>query len=87
MIFTYTPLVLAALPFVSGAGVHKLKLKKLPPSLSRNPALEGAYLAEKYGAQLQSPMMGVGGSGRRIPEHLSDTQAGIEGGRRVPLIS
>ncbi|KAG5637376.1 hypothetical protein H0H81_004801, partial [Sphagnurus paluster] len=90
MIFTYTPVVLAALPFVYGAGVHKLKLKKLPTT-SSNPALEGAYLAEKYGAQLQSPMMGVGGSGRRIPtsrngEHLFYTQEDVKGGHHFKVI-
>ncbi|KAF8076439.1 aspartic peptidase A1 [Lyophyllum atratum] len=91
MIFTsYTPLALALLPFVS-AGVHKLKLKKLPPT-SSNPALESAYLAEKYGAQLQAPLMGAGGSGRRVSrptskdgEQLFWTQETVKGGHPVAL--
>ncbi|KAF5387963.1 hypothetical protein D9615_000444 [Tricholomella constricta] len=92
MIFTtYTPLVLALLPFVSAAGVHKLKLKKLPPT-SSNPALESAYLAEKYGAGPQAPLMGAGGSARRLGrptskngEELFWTQEDIKGGHHVPL--
>lgn len=93
MIFSsYTPLVLSLLPFVS-AGVHKLKLKKLPPT-SSNPALESAYLADKYGAQLQTPLIGAGGSGRRVSrpttkdgEQLFWTQETINGGHSVPLNS
>ncbi|KAG5649029.1 hypothetical protein DXG03_000378 [Asterophora parasitica] len=89
MIFTsYTPLVLALLPFVS-ADVHKLKLKKLPPS-SNNPALESAYLAEKYGAGPQTPLMGAGGSARRLPKSKDDDlfwtqQVNGKGGHNVPL--
>ncbi|VDB85378.1 unnamed protein product [Peniophora sp. CBMAI 1063] len=59
--------LLALVPYVAAAGVHKLPLKKLAPAAS-NPALETAYLAEKYGAQssFQMPMAGAGGSGRRL---------------------
>ncbi|KZV75167.1 Asp-domain-containing protein [Peniophora sp. CONT] len=59
--------LLALVPYVAAAGVHKLPLKKLAPAAS-NPALETAYLAEKYGAQssFQTPMAGAGGSGRRL---------------------
>ena len=89
------PLLL--LPFVAADGVHKLKLKKVPPA-SSSPALESAYLAQKYGAQLQVPMMGSGGLGRNIrpgrPSHQDGedifwTQDGIslEGGHNVPLSS
>jgi len=88
-----TPLALfALLPFVAGR-VHKLKLKKIPYT-SANPALETAYLAEKYGTtQLQqTPLMGAGGSGRRIGhpstedgEQLFWTQDMLKGGHNVPL--
>ena len=89
------PLLL--IPFVAADGVHKLKLKKVPPA-SSNPALESAYLAQKYGGQLQVPMMGSGGLGRNIrlgrPTHqdgedLFWTQDSIdlEGGHNVPLSS
>jgi len=69
-----------------------LKLKKLPPAVS-NPALESAYLAEKYGVQ-QTPLMGSGGSGRRISrpskkngEDLFWTQESeeLKGPHHVPL--
>ncbi|KAG6866482.1 hypothetical protein C0991_004000 [Blastosporella zonata] len=85
-----TPSILALLPFVNAAGVHKLKLKKLPPTDS-NPALEGAYLAHKYGASSsQSPLLGAGGSGRRVGhpkdgEQLLWTQDHLKGGHGVPL--
>lgn len=96
MIFTsLTPLVLGLLPFVS-AKVHKLKLHKIPP-VSGNPALESAYLAEKYGSpQLQqTPLMGAGGTGRRVGgrpptrdgEELFWTQDSLKGGHGVPLTS
>lgn len=93
MIFT-TPLVLGLIPLVSAARIHKLKLQKLPPAAS-NPALESAYLAEKYGvpAQPQMPLMGAGGSGRRVnsgvrnDEQLYWTQQELKGGHGVPLTS
>lgn len=87
---------LSLLPFAS-AGVHKLKLQKLPASNS-NPALESAYLSEKYGAEAQLPMMGAGGHGRQLRvakpsfngegEELLWTQdAMTKGGHGVPLSS
>jgi len=74
--------------------VHKLKLKKLPPTTS-NPALESAYLSEKYGgSQFQTPLMGSGGSGRKVrigrpgqdDDELFWTQDLLnKGGHGVPL--
>jgi|ERR1700722_5088781 len=85
---------LAPLLFVpfAAAGVHRLKLQKLPLTLN-NPSLESAYLAEKYGAPSpsQRPLMGAGGAGRRIahPEQkdLFWTQEELKGGHSVPLTS
>ncbi|TFK43494.1 endopeptidase [Crucibulum laeve] len=94
MIFSsLTPFVLALLPFASAGRVHKLKLHKIAPTAS-NPEFEAAYLAEKYGAsqQLQAPLMGAGGSGRRVArpafqngEQLFWTQEELKGGHGVPL--
>lgn len=83
--------ILVVLPFTS-AGVHKLKLNKLPQVLPGN-ALETAYLTEKYGAQThneQLPLMGAGGAGRNIrPPVEQDSfvwdQEFINGGHSVPL--
>lgn len=96
MIFTtLAPLLLSALPLAAAGGVHKMKLKKLPPSTASNPALESAYLAEKYGG-LQAPMMGSGGAGRKMrfarPDRKDDdlywTQEALtKGGHGVPLSS
>ncbi|KAG1907147.1 Asp-domain-containing protein [Suillus fuscotomentosus] len=81
---------LCLLPFAS-AGVHKLKLNKLP-QVSPGHALETAYLAEKYGAApyQQLPLMGAGGAGRHIrpptgEDDLFWTQEVINGGHDVPL--
>ncbi|KAJ8596008.1 Asp-domain-containing protein [Rhizopogon salebrosus TDB-379] len=82
---------LVLLPFAS-AGVHKLKLNKLP-QVSPGHALETAYLAEKYGGQApyqQLPLMGAGGAGRNLRPHTEDddlfwTQEIINGGHNVPL--
>jgi len=83
--------LLTLLPFVSTARVHKLKLSKLAPAQS-NPDFEVAYLAEKYGAAPQAPLMGAGGSGRRVerPTHNGEeplfwTQDQLKGGHNVPL--
>lgn len=83
---------LCLLPFAS-AGVHKLKLNKLPQVLPGH-ALETAYLAEKYGAApyQQLPLMGAGGAGRHIrpptgEDDLFWTQEVINGGHDVPLTS
>jgi len=90
-----SPLLLALLPFVTASRLHKLKLQKLPPA-ANNPELESAYLAEKYGApsQLQMPLLGLGGSGRRIERPTTDgneqlfwTQEELKGGHSVPLTS
>jgi saccharopepsin len=80
------------IPYVAAAGVHKLKLKKIDTALV-NPSLEGAYLAEKYGAQApaQMPLLGSGGQGRRVDSrpHRDDlywTQEDLlNGGHNVPL--
>lgn len=78
------------LPLVS-AEIHRLKLHKIPP-VANNPGLETAYLAEKYGVQSQAPLMGAGGSGRRLrvdgDEDLYWTQEeALKGGHGVPLTS
>ncbi|KAH8105845.1 endopeptidase [Cristinia sonorae] len=87
---------LLILPFVAAEGVHKLKLKKLSSAAS-NPALESAYLAEKYGGgQSQTPMMGLGGTGRNVrlgrPAHYEGEELfwtqndfNANGGHNVPL--
>ncbi|KAH9062721.1 aspartic peptidase A1 [Lactarius vividus] len=80
------------IPYVAAAGVHKLKLKKIDIS-PVNPSLEGAYLAEKYGAltPAQMPLLGTGGQGRRLDSlpHRDDlyrTQEDLlNGGHNVPL--
>ncbi|KIK98049.1 hypothetical protein PAXRUDRAFT_9820 [Paxillus rubicundulus Ve08.2h10] len=82
---------LLLLPFAS-AGVHKLKLQKLP-SVAPGHALETAYLAEKYGTHVpnqQFPLMGAGGAGRNVrPTPDGDdilwTQDLLNGGHNVPL--
>ena len=97
MFFRKLSSLLLLLPFVA-ADVHKLKLKKLQPTV-QNPALETAYLAEKYGAYGQVPMMGAGGSGRNIrltrPSHnelgqelvWTQEEFNVDGGHSVPLSS
>ncbi|KAI9574451.1 Asp-domain-containing protein [Boletus coccyginus] len=86
----FAPLLL--LPFAS-AGVHKLKLNKLP-SVAPGHALETAYLADKYGSQVpyqQLPLFGAGGVGRHVrPSPKGDdlfwTQEDLlNGGHDVPL--
>ena len=95
MIIVSPLLLLALLPFVTASRLHKLKLHKLPPA-ANSPALESAYLAEKYGAppQIQMPLMGLGGSGRRLERPTTDgreqlfwTQEEVKGGHPVPLTS
>lgn len=85
---------LLLLPFAS-AGVHKLKLQKLP-SVAPGHVLETAYLAEKYGSQVpyqQLPLFGAGGAGRNVrPSPKGDdlfwTQEDLlNGGHDVPLSS
>lgn len=87
----YLASLLVLLPLVS-AEVAKLKLHKIP-QVSQNPALETAYLASKYGAaQPQLPLMGTGGSGRRLRVDNQDgdlfwTQDTTKPGHTVPLTS
>jgi saccharopepsin len=93
---TLAPLLL--LPLATADRVHRLKLNKLQP-VSFNPAFESAHLAEKYGTQspqLQQPLMGAGGAGRRVPinrpgeaggDDLFWTQELMKGGHGVPLSS
>ena len=83
--------LLLLLPFVV-ADVHKLKLKKLAPTLADS-TLETAYLSEKYGGG-QVPIMGAGGIGRNVRAarpHEDDglywTQDELKGGHNVPLSS
>ncbi|KAI0352958.1 aspartic peptidase A1 [Trametes cingulata] len=84
---------IALLPFVAADGVHKLRLKKVPPATS-NPALESAYLAEKYGGRTQVPL--GAGIGRNVRLSRPSVQDGeelfwtqdeftTEGGHNVPL--
>ncbi|PSR73403.1 hypothetical protein PHLCEN_2v10695 [Hermanssonia centrifuga] len=83
---TLVPLL--AVPLVAAQGVHKLKLKKVPPAIN-SPDLETAYLAEKYGGQV--PMLGAGGVGRNLrdsrpsEDDLFWTQETLSGGHNVPL--
>lgn len=96
MLLSLAPVIVGLLPLAAEAKVHKLKLHKLAPATS-NPELESAWLAEKYGApaQVQMPLMGAGGSGRRVGrptakngETLFWTQEEeIQGGHGVPLSS
>lgn len=89
----YLAALLVLLPLAT-AEVAKLKLHKIP-QVSQNPVLETAYLASKYGgAQPQIPIMGAGGSGRRLRvdnqgEDLFWTQddATRPGHHTVPLTS
>nr|GAT59467.1 aspartic peptidase A1 [Mycena chlorophos] len=82
--------LVSLLPLVTPAKVQKLKLTKIPAAHG-NPELEAAYLAEKYGGG-QTPLMGAGGSGRRVerPMHNGEeplfwTQEEFNGGATVPL--
>ncbi|KAH7926766.1 Asp-domain-containing protein [Leucogyrophana mollusca] len=90
LLSAFTSLLL--LPFAS-AGVHKLKLQKLP-QVTPGHALETAYLAEKYGGvqtpYQQLPLMGAGGAGRTVRPSPEDdlfwTQEQLlKGGHNVPL--
>jgi len=84
---------LLLIPFAQ-AGVHKLKLNKLPPA-ERNPALESLYLSQKYGGDAaQVSLAGAGGLGRQLVsrpsknelgEDLFWTQEELKGGHNVPL--
>ena len=87
------PLVL--LPFVAADGVHKLRLKKVAPAAT-NPALESAYLAEKYGGGSQMPLgPGIGRNVRLSRPAVQDGEElfwtqdefATEGGHNVPLSS
>lgn len=89
----YLASLLVLLPLVT-AEVARLKLHKIS-QVSQNPLLETAYLASKYGvAEPQLPLMGAGGSGRRLHidnqgDELFWTQEGAvnPGHHTVPLNS
>lgn len=88
----YLASLLVLLPLAT-AEVTRLKLHKIP-QVSQNPALETAYLASKYGvAQPQSPLMGAGGSGRRLRVDNQDDglfwtqEEATKDGHTVPLTS
>lgn len=96
MLLKAAPLILLPLAAAAG-GVHKLKLSKLPQTLA-NPELESAYLVEKYGGEVQTPLMGAGGAGRNVrlarPSHQdgeplfwTQEDALANGGHSVPLSS
>ncbi|CDO75586.1 hypothetical protein BN946_scf184858.g26 [Trametes cinnabarina] len=84
---------LALLPFVAADGVHKLRLKKVAPAAS-DPALESAYLAEKYGGRSQVTLgTGIGRNVRLSRPSVQDGEElfwtqdefTTEGGHDVPL--
>ncbi|KAG6329225.1 hypothetical protein ID866_9863, partial [Astraeus odoratus] len=91
LLSAFTTLLL--IPFAS-AGVHKLKLQKVP-QVTPGHALETAYLAQKYGMQVpyqQLPLMGAGGTGRNVRPTPQDdlywTQEDLlNGGHNVPLMN
>ncbi|KAG8860558.1 Vacuolar protease A [Tulasnella sp. 330] len=83
-------LSLAVLPLAANAGIHRMKLHKMPSALQLDGARSDiAHLAHKYGAQV--PLGGFGGSGRKTPndESLywtqSDQEFNAQGGHGVPL--
>lgn len=96
MLFSLVPFVVGFLSLTAHAKIHSLKLHKLAP-VPKNPDLEGAWLAEKYGfpSAVQMPLIGAGGSGRHLRpptskhgEPLFRTQGEhADGGHRVPLSS
>ncbi|KAL4241985.1 peptidase A1 family protein [Abortiporus biennis] len=84
---------LLIIPLAAAEGIQRLKLHKLPPSAG-NPALESAYLADKYESQL--PILGAGGVGRKLrlsrPTHQdgeelfwTQDEFNANGGHSVPL--
>ena len=88
----YLASLLLLLPLVT-AEVARLKLHKIP-RVSGNHHLETAYLASKYGvAQPQIPLMGSGGSGRRLrvddegDELFWTQEEAVKPGHSVPLNS
>ena len=88
----YLASLLVLLPLAT-AEVARLKLHKIP-QVSQNPVLETAYLASKYGvAQPQIPLMGSGGSGRRLRVDDQDDdlfwtqEEAVKPGHTVPLTS
>ncbi|KAG9020868.1 Vacuolar protease A, partial [Tulasnella sp. UAMH 9824] len=81
----------ALLPLAAHAGVHRMKLQKLP-NQSQDGVSDVAHLAQKYGAQI--PLGGFGGAGRKVASDDKDnnlywTQNQQEfihgGGHEVPL--
>ncbi|KAF9780172.1 aspartic peptidase A1 [Thelephora terrestris] len=86
----YLASLLVLLPLVT-AEVARLKLHKIP-QVSQDSLLETTYLASKYGvAEPQLPLMGTGGSGRRLRvdgqgDELFWTQGeAVRPGHTVPL--
>jgi saccharopepsin len=86
----YLASLLVLLPLVT-AEVAKLKLHKIP-QVSQNPLLETTYLASKYGVAVpQLPLMGSGGSGRRLridnegDELFWTQEEALKPGHTVPL--
>ncbi|KAI0650814.1 aspartic peptidase A1 [Trametes meyenii] len=84
---------IALLPLVAADGVHRMKLKKVAPAVN-NPALESAYLAEKYGGSSQVPLgAGIGRNVRLSRPTIQDGEElfwtqeefAAEGGHGVPL--
>lgn len=89
MIFSIlTPLLL--LPLAAANGIHRLKLKKLPPTIG-NIDLESAYLAGKYGGRTdaynQVPLLGSGRNGRVDRPCHNEDELRMNGGHSVPLTS
>ncbi|KAG8987192.1 Vacuolar protease A [Tulasnella sp. JGI-2019a] len=82
-------LTLALLPLAANAGVHRLKLQKLPPAQQQGGRSDVEHLALKYGAQV--PLGGFGGSGRKTPKDESlywtqnEPEFNAQHGHGVPL--
>jgi len=96
MLFSLVPFVVGLLPFTTYAKTHTLRLHKLAP-VTKNPDLEGAWLAKKYGSPstVQTPLIGAGGSGRHVRPPISKNgeplfwiqEEQVDGGHSVPLNS
>lgn len=60
---------IALLPLAAHAGVHRMKLQKLPVQ-SQDGLSDVAHLAQKYGGQV--PLAGFGGAGRKVATEEKD---------------